>query len=352
MRRLLLAGVFSLASLGLQAPGHAQGIDMSQGGPVDVTASDGIEWRQAEQVVIARGNARAIRGAVTVDSDRLMARYRPQARAGGAAPQGTTQAPTPAAAPPGAAPDQALSGGSEIWRLEAEGRVRITSATDVARGDRAVYDIDQAVLVLTGRDLSLTTAQQVITATDSLEYWSARKMAVARGNAVVVDNAEGRRITADTLVSYFLDGPGSAPSTPRPATPPPPAGGREPPGSGKLDRVEAFGNVEIRTPTDVVRGARGVYSAATGMARLLGDVRITRGDNQINGQEAIVNMRTGVARLVSTPGARVQGLILPNQNPEQQGGQTSGTPSTTPGGTPGTTPGGATQPATPERRSR
>ena len=55
MRRLLLAGVFGLASLGL----HAQGIDMSQGGPVDVTASDGIEWRQAEQVVIARGNARA-----------------------------------------------------------------------------------------------------------------------------------------------------------------------------------------------------------------------------------------------------------------------------------------------------
>ena len=341
MRRLLLASVLGLASLSL----HAQGIDMSQGGPVDVTASDGIEWRQAEQVVIARGNARAIRGTVTVDSDRLMARYRPQARAGAAPP-----ASTPAATPPGATPDQALSGGSEIWRLEAEGHVRITSATDVARGDRAVYDIDQAVLVLTGRDLSLTTAQQVITATDSLEYWSARKMAVARGNAVVVDNAEGRRITADTLVSYFLDGPGSAPSAPRPVTPPPPAGGREPPGSGKLDRVEAFGNVEIRTPTDVVRGARGVYSAATGMARLLGDVRITRGDNQINGQEAIVNMRTGVARLVSTPGARVQGLILPNQNPEQPGGQTPG--SQTPGSQTPAGPGGATQPATPERRSR
>ena len=63
----------------------------------------------------------------------------------------------------------------------------------------------------------------------------------------------------------------------------------------------------------VVRGDRGVYSAQTGMARLLGDVRITRGDNQINGREAIVNMRTGVARLVSSPGARVQGLIVPNQ---------------------------------------
>ena len=77
--------------------------------------------------------------------------------------------------------------------------------------------------------------------------------------------------------------------------------------------MEAFGNVEIRTPTDVVRGARGVYSAATGMARLLGNVRITRGENQVNGTEALVNLNTGISRLVNAPGARVQGLIVPQQ---------------------------------------
>ena len=313
IRAASLALLLALPPLALPQPAQAQGIDLSQGGPVDVTASDGIEWRQAEQVVIARGNARAVRGGVTVHSDRLLARYRPRA----GQPDQPAAAP-PGAAPPGAAsPDQSLSGGSEIWRLEAEGHVRITSATDTARGDRAVYDIDKAVLVLTGGDLSLTTAQQVITARDSLEYWSQRRMAVARGNAVVVDRAEGRRITADTLVSYLLEGPGAQPAAPPPvAQPAAQPGEREPPGAGKVDRVEAFGNVEIRTPTDVVRGDRGVYSAATGLARLLGDVRITRGDNQLNGQEAIVNLRTGVARLVAAPGARVQGLILPNQ---QQG---------------------------------
>jgi lipopolysaccharide export system protein LptA len=300
MRRALLLGA---AALVLPLVALAQNIDMSQGGPVDVTATDGIEWRQAEQVVIARGNARAIRAGVTVEADRLLARYRPAGQ-----PPGTRTSPQPAAAPMDAAP----GGNNEIWRLEAEGRVKITTATDTARGDRAVYDIDQAVLVLTGRDLSLTTAQQVITAKDSLEYWSQRKMAVARGNAVVVEPAEGRRIAADTLVAYFLDGPGGpgTPPAPRPVVAP---GEREPPGAGRMDRVEAYGRVEIRTPTEVVRGDRGIYNAQTGMARLLGDVRITRGDNQINGREAIVNMRTGVARLVSAPGARVQGLIVPNQ---------------------------------------
>lgn len=332
----------------LLGPALAQGIDLSQGGPVDVTATDGIEWRQAEQVVIARGDARAVRGGVTVNSDRLLARYRQAGTTPGrgqnAGARPATAEPSPPGISPGTSPgtsaEAALGGSSEIWRLEAEGNVAIATATDTARGQRAVYDIDQAVLVLSGGNLSLATPQQVITARDSLEYWSARRMAVARGNALVVDPQEGRRIAADTLVAYFLEGPagpGAPAAAPRPATP---TSGREPPGAGpgagKVDRVEAFGNVEIRTPTDVVRGDRGVYSPATGMARLLGDVRITRGDNQLNGREAIVNMRTGVARLVSAPGARVQGLILPNQ---QDPGLTQ------------PTPGGTTTPA-PERRAR
>jgi lipopolysaccharide export system protein LptA len=289
----------------------AQGIDLSSGGPVDVTAQDGIEWRQAEQVIIARGGARAARGEVTVDADRLLARYRPTA--------GQDQARSAASAqPPPAASftENPAGGANQIWRLEAEGNVRIYTRTDTARGDRAVYDIDQAVLVLTGRDLSLTTPNQVLTAKDSLEYWSQRRMAVARGNAVVVDPAEGRRVGADTLVSYLLPADAPAPQ-PRPVA----AGGRAPqavPGEGKVDRVEAFGNVEIRTRTEVVRGERGVYSPATGMARVLGNVRITQGENQVNGREAIVNMRTGVARLVSGPQNRVQGLIVPQQGNENR----------------------------------
>nr|WP_246522992.1 LptA/OstA family protein [Neoroseomonas eburnea] len=272
----------------------AQGIDLSQGGPVEVTATDGIEWRQQEQVVVARGQARATRGGVTVEADRLMARYRPR---GGA---GATQARAPAEGP---------AGGGEIWRLEAEGNVVVTSATDRAEGDRAVYDMDQAVMVMTGGALRLTTPDNTLTARDSVEYWSARRMAVARGNAVVVTN-DGRRVRADTLVAHFAETPPPGAQRPQPAATPPGT-----PAPSSIDRVEAFGNVEIRTAEEVVRGDRGVYSPNSGMARLLGQVRITRGENTLTGQEAIVNMQTGVARLVSAPGARVQGLVVP------QGGQ-------------------------------
>jgi lipopolysaccharide export system protein LptA len=88
--------------------------------------------------------------------------------------------------------------------------------------------------------------------------------------------------------------------------------------SGKLQRVEAFGNVSVRTPTDTVTGDRGVYVPDTGMARLGGNVRITRGQNQLNGAEADVNMKTGIATLVAQTAAagrtagRVHGLVVPN----------------------------------------
>jgi lipopolysaccharide export system protein LptA len=314
--RLLHA--LALAALALGTPAWAQPIDMSGGGPVEVTATDGIEWRQNEQVVVARGNARAVRDNVTIDAARLIARYRPRAQAGAAA--GNTDAQPSQNGP--------MSGG-EIWRLEAEGDVRIATQTDRAQGDRAVYDMDQAVMVLTGGNLKLTTPTDVITARDSLEYWSQRRMAVARG-AAHVTTSENRELRADTLVGYFLENAppvqAAASRTPAPAGPAirtapaaaPGGGGRQPvPGEGsKLDRVEVFGNVEIRTETEVVRGDRAVYSPVTGMARVLGNVRITRGQNQLQGQEAIVNLRSGISRLVSAPGQRVQGLILPNSGQE------------------------------------
>jgi lipopolysaccharide export system protein LptA len=315
MRRAILALGAALCA----GPVLAQGIDLSQGGPVDVTSNDGIEWRQAEQVIVARGQARATRGGVTVESDRLIARYRPRGGAG---------------AGPARAPAEGPAGGGEIWRLEAEGNVVITTATDRAEGDRAVYDMDQAVMVLTGQNLRLVNPDNTLTARDSIEYWSGRRMAVARGNAVVV-TADGRRVRADTLVAYFLENaaPGAA-SRPQTVaaggagTNAAPPGGAGPGGAqapSSLDRVEAFGNVEIRTADEVVRGDRGVYSPNTGIARLLANVRITRGENTLSGQEAIVNMQTGVARLVSAPGARVQGLVVP-----QQGGQGLPAPGATP----------------------
>jgi lipopolysaccharide export system protein LptA len=286
--------------------GVAQQLDFSHGGPIAITANDGLEWRQEQREVIARGNARAVRQNVTVTADRLIAFYRPK---NGEAAQQPAQGVV----------NGADTGGNEIYRVQAEGNVRIFTATDQAQGDRAVYDLDQAVLVLTGRGLKLTTPNDVVTARDSLEYWAQKHMAVARGDAVVLTN-DGRRLSGDTLVAYTTD------TQPAPTTPPVAAAASakqpntEDPAiaSGKLQKVEAFGNVTVRTVTDTAIGDRAVYVPDSGIARLAGHVRITRGDNQLDGSEAEVNMKTGIARLLAGTGDRVQGLVIPNDASSQQ----------------------------------
>ncbi len=295
MRRFLLA----LLLLGPAVPARAQAIDMSRGGPVEVTANDGMEWRQNERVVIARGSARAVRGDVTVTADVLIAHYRKKAGAAGAAP---------AAAKPG--PAGADTGSNEIYRLEAEGNVHIFTATDLAVSDRAIYDIDQSVLLLTGSALKITTPQQVMTARDTMEYWSAKHMAVGRGLAAVT-TSDGRRVSADTLVAYTTP-PDQQQPGPKLAAAPANPGADPLTSSGKLERVEGFGNVEVRTATEIIHADRGVYVPDTGIARLAGNVHLTRGQNQLNGDEAVVNMHTGISTLSKNPGGRIQGLVVPN----------------------------------------
>ena len=300
------------------AGARAQDIDMSKGGPIDVTSRDGMEWRQSDMMVIARGDARAVRGNVTVTADTLIARYRKKAVPPGT-PDAATKPATPVSAPaaiPGSGAPGTTSdtGANEIYRLEAIGNVKIFTATDLAVGDKAIYDIDQAVLLMTGNAMSVTTPNQVMTARDTMEYWSQKHMSVGRGLATVV-TSDGRRVMGDVLVAYTVaDQPAGTPGQPAAPKPAPTPGKTEDPllSSGKLQRVEGFGHVQVRTATEVITGDRGVYISDTGIARIAGNVKITRGENELQGDEALVNMHTGISTMVRDPGKRVQGLVVPN----------------------------------------
>lgn len=243
------------------APAAAQSLGFSQGGggPIQIEADEGIEWQRANQLYVARGNARASQGAVTVSADELVAFYRPNA-----------------------------AGENEIYRIDANGNVRIVSENEVAQSEKAVYDINGGVLVLTGDTVRLDTAQDTIVARESLEYYEQRQFAVARGDALAIRG--DRRLRADVLTAHFGEGAQIS----------------------EMDRIEAYGNVLVSTPTDIVRAETGNYDPVRGLATLSGNVKITRGDTQLNGQRAEVNLETGESRLLSSgSGERVRGLFLP-----------------------------------------
>lgn len=229
---------------------------------IEIEAEDGIEWLRDAKRYLARGNATATRGGVTVRADLLTAYYR-----GGEGGERQT-----------------------VFRVDADGNVTITSGETEASGDKAVYHLDQKVAVLIGRELQLVNDDATITAEDSLEYWEERELAVARGNATIVQ--EANRLVAGILTAYIREDA---------------AGGRS------VQRIDALEGVHISTPEEIIRGKEGVYDVPNERATICGDVKITRGANQLNGECAVVDMATGKSRLTGGTGGRVQGLILPTQ---------------------------------------
>ena len=239
-------------------------------GPLEVTSENGIEWQQDVKAYIARGNAVAKRGQTTLYADVITAYYR----------------------------DIPNSSQTEIWRVVPDGHVRITTPTQTVVGDHGVYDIDQAVVVMTGSALKLTTPQDVVTARDSLEWYDAKQLAVARGDAVAVRGE--RRLRGDTLVAQVVQTPGE---------------------DSRISRVDGKGHVIVSGPNGQVgTGDTGVYNADTGIATLIGHVTIARGDDTVVGEYGVVDLQTGVSRILpraptaadATRG-RVQGLIIPRQ---------------------------------------
>lgn len=264
-----------LAAWALLVPTLAwgQGFNLSKGNnqEIQVYADDGIEWMSDATRVIAHGNAKAVRGGVTVTADTLTAYYRD-----------------------GAA-------GNEIWRLDADGNVTIKTQKETATGTKATYDLEKAIFVLRGLPAKIVTPTDQVTAKDTLEYWEKDRMAVARGDAEAL--SQGRKVQSDILTAHFRDGP---------------SGGLE------MRRADAYGHVVLTTPKEQVTGDRSDYNLETGIATVSGSVKIVRDGNELNGGYAHVNLNTGISKLFgAAPGTqgdkRVHGTFTPDkQDPEQR----------------------------------
>lgn len=258
---------------------------LSQGGdsPVTINAEDGIEWIRDEKKYVARGNASATRNNSTVKADILTAFYR----------------------------EKSGGNGQEIFRVDADGNVRIFTADQQAVGDKAVYHVDKAVFVLVGKNLKFISKQGTLTARDSLEYWEEKRLAVARGDAVVVQ--EGQRVRADVMTAHIADRTAGKTAKKKPTkASSKKKSGKDSVGLGgdsKIRQVDAFGNVHISLQKAIVRGDTGVYVPERGVATICGNVRITSGKNQLNGKCAEVNLRTGIYKLTG----RAKGLVQPRQ---------------------------------------
>lgn len=287
MNRRLFAAILA-AGFALSAAARGQSLTFApkeSGAPVEVTAENGMELHQDTKRVIARGNAKAVQGAVSVTADELIADYRTR-------------------------PD----GGNEVYRVYATGNVIMKSESETATGRAAVYDLDKAVLVLEGDNVSLASPDGQVVAHQVLQYWANEGVAVAEGKAFAEDKNK-HRLFADRLVAFFRDSPQSPRQSGQIL-------GRS---RGDINYVQGFGNVRMETAREIIRGERGSYNIDSGMATLEGGVKITQGTNQLSGGFATVSVKGGTSRLYGSaaqagmPGVkdnvRVRALIAPKADP-------------------------------------
>jgi lipopolysaccharide export system protein LptA len=315
---LLAAIVLLTASSAVRAQqSNALGLTGDNGNsnrPVNIEAEDGIEWQQNNKVYIARGNAKATRGDDSVTADTLYAYYRDAQQPA----ESTGSSQLRGGASPPARPFD--NGSTQIYRIEAEGHVVFATPSQTAYGDHAVYDVDQAVLVVTGKNLKIVTPQDVVTARDSFEWYDQKQIGVARGNATAVrQGPEAKSIRGDVLTAELA------------------RQGTQPNQSAKISKVNAQGHVVLVSADQIARGDAGVYNLETGIATLRGHVTLTRGENELRGQYAVVDTNTNIARLLAAPPTaeaagthpRVEGLLIPRAQ-DQIPGSGTGKPETNP----------------------
>ena len=292
---------------------------------VQVNAEQSLEWYQETRLYVARGNAKAVRGDLTVTADTLTAHEREKPAPG---------APKPPPPPPGSKSNEA----GDIDVMTAEGHVVIVDPRQRITGEHAVYDLDKHRMIVTGNNLRYETAKEVVTATDSLEYYEDTKLAVARGHAIA--DQPDRHIEGDILTAEFRDAPN---------------------GQSQLTKMTAQGHVTVITKTkdaddkgsapkgaadpaknsapakkggDVSRGDNAVYDAGSNVAVLTGDVRVTRGDGtQLSGDVGEVDFNNNQSRLMDDGHSRVRALLPPKTGDAAAGKNAPTTPATPPSGT-------------------
>ncbi|MCX8501787.1 MAG: hypothetical protein ORO03_08870 [Alphaproteobacteria bacterium] len=243
---------------------------------ISISAKQGIEWHRDQKYYLAKTGVVVQRGDSTISGNQIKLFYSQNPQATGS---GTGSA----------------SASTTFTRIEASGNTVILDRGNRLVGDRAVIYLDSLETIVTGKNLSLTTSNnEVVTASDSLEYRDVTRLAVARGKAKFVKGDQ--TMTADYLTASLT-----------------------PKGDLGLQFLAAngFGNVHITSPNRAAAGDRGSFDLRNNFAVLSGNVKLGQGTSLVAGDYGEMDMKTGVGRILvgadaAAAGRQLRAIIVPD----------------------------------------
>lgn len=134
---LLACAPAAFAQSGTGQSGTGSGFKLDGEEPIEIE-SDRLEVRDQDHIAIFTGNVSLIQGRLLLKTVRMTVYYSSQG-GGGPSAQGT-----------------------DIERMEAEGKVYLKQGEQVATGDHGTFDMASGVMVLTGKEVVLSEGQNVV----------------------------------------------------------------------------------------------------------------------------------------------------------------------------------------------
>ncbi len=219
--------------------------------PIEIFADEGIEWHKNKQKYVAVGNAKALSGSLSLESDKIEAFY-----------------------------NEKESSNMNIKEVKALKNVTVKdNKMKITGGDYAEYNISKDYFLITGKNIILTSESNVLRSKEKLEYWRQKNIAIATGKAEAKKDNEFI-VSAEKLVWYL----------------------KETDKKTKVKKLLGFKNVSIKTNNEVAFSDKAIYNNDTEICKLFGNVKLQRGESFLLGEYAEVDLKRGISKLLPAPG--------------------------------------------------
>ena len=219
--------------------------------PIEIFADEGIEWHKNKQKYVAVGNAKALSGSLSLESDKIEAFY-----------------------------NEKESSNMNIKEVKALKNVIVKdNKMKITGGDYAEYNISKDYFLITGKNIILTSESNVLRSKEKLEYWRQKNIAIATGKAEAKKGNEFI-VSAEKLVWYL----------------------KETDKKTKVKKLLGFKNVSIKTNNEVAFSDKAIYNNDTEICKLFGNVKLQRGESFLLGEYAEVDLKRGISKLLPAPG--------------------------------------------------
>ena len=219
--------------------------------PIEIFADNGIEWHKNKNKYVALGNAKALSGTLSLESDKIEAFYK-----------------------------ENDSSSMNITEVRAKKNVVVQDKKmKITGGEYAEYKILKDYFLINGRSIILTSEKNTLKSNKKLEYWRSKNIAIATGKAEAKKDNEFV-VMADKLVWYL----------------------QEKNQKTAVKKLLGFQNVSIKTNNEVAFSDKAIYNNETEICKLYGNVKLQRGESFLIGEYAEVDLRRGISKLLPAPG--------------------------------------------------